>query len=464
VTVVLVLASLLIVNACGSDSAATKGESSGEATAEAGSVASTDASTKSSGSSRISQPVVPADIPVAPASKRVDLRMPSFSDSTDVTNALFPVSRQDSVLMVGHVDGKPFRTEVTLLPETRIVEWQGRRIETLVSQYTAYLDGRIEEVAYDLYAQADDGSVWYFGEDVADFQNGAIMTKEGTWIAGKDGPAAMIMPSDPEVGDAYRTENTPGIAFEEVIVKKVDKALAGPLGPVRGGLVAQELHMDGTTEEKLFAPGYGEFYTSDGSDVEALALAVPTDSLPRPVPQELDTVYGGALEVFDAAESNDWSAVRATVGDMRSAWQIYKAGEVPRKIEPRMTDALAALGEAVDARDSARTRQAAIDVAGWSLDLRLIYRPQTEIDLARMDHWAAQITLDVAAEDAGAVRGDIFTLGYIRDRILNTLNDEAATRIDTEISKLQVAAADEDLPAAADAAGRLRATLRPMLQ
>jgi hypothetical protein len=44
--------------------------------------------------------------------------------------------------MVGHVDGKPFRTEVTLLPETRIVEWQGQRIETLVSQYTAYLDGR----------------------------------------------------------------------------------------------------------------------------------------------------------------------------------------------------------------------------------------------------------------------------------------------------------------------------------
>ena len=68
--------------------------------------------------------------------------------------------------MVGQVDGKPFRTEVTLLPDTRIIEWQGQRVETLVSQYTAYLDGRIHEVAYDFYAQADDGSVWYFGEDV----------------------------------------------------------------------------------------------------------------------------------------------------------------------------------------------------------------------------------------------------------------------------------------------------------
>jgi hypothetical protein len=179
------------------------------------------------GSRRIPQPVVPGDIPVASQSERVDLSMPTFSDPTNVTNPLFPVSKQESVLMLGHVDGKPFRTEVTLLPETRIIEWQGQQVETLVSQYTAYLDGRIQEVAYDFYAQANDGSVWYFGEDVADFEGGAIVTKEGTWIAGKDGPAAMIMPANPKVEDVYRTENNPGIAFEEVTVKSTDKTLDG---------------------------------------------------------------------------------------------------------------------------------------------------------------------------------------------------------------------------------------------
>jgi hypothetical protein len=100
----------------------------------------------------ISQPVVASRIPVAPESERVDLTMPTFSDPTNVTNPLFPVSLQESVLMLGHVDGKPFRTEVTLLPETRIIEWEGQRVETLVSQYNAYLGGRIEEVAYDYYA------------------------------------------------------------------------------------------------------------------------------------------------------------------------------------------------------------------------------------------------------------------------------------------------------------------------
>ena len=149
VTVFVLLVSLAMVEACGSDTTANNDESPGKMATGARSAASTTAAGEAS-SRMIPQPPVPADIPVAPKSKRVDLSMPTFSDPTNVTNPLFPVSKQDSVLMVGHVDGKPFRTEVTLLPETRIVEWQGQRIETLVSQYTAYLDGRIQEVAYDL--------------------------------------------------------------------------------------------------------------------------------------------------------------------------------------------------------------------------------------------------------------------------------------------------------------------------
>lgn len=53
-----------------------------------------------------------AHIPVAPESERVDLAMPTFSDPTNITNPLFPVSLQESVPMLGHVEGKTFRTEV----------------------------------------------------------------------------------------------------------------------------------------------------------------------------------------------------------------------------------------------------------------------------------------------------------------------------------------------------------------
>ena len=82
---------------------------------------------------------------------------------------------------------------------------------TLVSQYVAFLDGRLHEVAYDFYAQADDGSVWYFGEDVFNFADGAIVDTHGTWIAGTDGPAAMIMPADPAGRRRVSAREHPGL-------------------------------------------------------------------------------------------------------------------------------------------------------------------------------------------------------------------------------------------------------------
>ena len=112
------------------------------------------------------------------------------------------------------------------------------------------------EVALDWYAQADDGSVWYLGEDVFNYDAGVVADTHGTWQAGREGPAAMIMPGDPQVGNVYRPENAPGVVFEEVTVQSIDRTVHGPLGPIDGAIVTQELHMDATTEGKIFAPGY----------------------------------------------------------------------------------------------------------------------------------------------------------------------------------------------------------------
>jgi len=175
-----------------------------------------------------------AKLPVAPLDRRVDLTAPAFSRSTKVDNPLFLISRLRSVVLNGRVDGKVFRTETTLLPETRIIEWApGQCVKTVVSQYVAFLDGRIQEVALDFYAQADDGAVWYLGEDVYNYVDGAVADTSGTWLAGKEGPAAMIMPGKPKVGDVNRPENIPGLVWEEVAVKAVDKTVPGPRGEVR---------------------------------------------------------------------------------------------------------------------------------------------------------------------------------------------------------------------------------------
>jgi hypothetical protein len=325
-------------------------------------------------------------LPLAPASQRVDLVAPPFSNSTAVTNPFFPISNLRSAVLNGHVDGEPLKIETTLLPDTRVIEWSpGRCVRTLVSQFVAYKAGRIQEVALDFYAQADDGSVWYFGEDVFNYRRGVVADTSGSWLAGKEGPAAMIMPAHPAPGMVYRPENIPGLVFEEVTVKSVGSRL-----------VAGELHDDGSREEKVFAPGYGEFRSSDDTDLEAMALAVPIDAGRRGVPPRL------AAAMRRARRSGDRFAI-------------------------------------ADAR----------------LDLQLQHRPPEEIDRERFALWTRRARRDVRAHRLAALRGDAAKLTWIRDRIARSLDPIALVRVDRRLGELEAAAADGELRAAARSARKL---------
>jgi hypothetical protein len=402
-------------------------------------------------------------LPTAPESQRVDLGEPTFSDPTAVTNPLFPIRELQRVILLGTVDGLPFRSETTLLADTKPIEWNGRTVETLVSQYAAFSDGRIHEVALDWYAQADDGSVWYLGEDVLNYEAGVVADTGGTWQAGREGPAAMIMPGDPQVGDVYRPENAPGVVFEEVTVKSIDRTVHGPLGPVDGAIVTLELHMDGTTEGKIFAPGYGEFLTGAGGDLEAAALAVPLNALGGPVPEDLASLSSAARQIMEASQVNDWSTASAGLDTTLAAWDSYRTGDLPRMLEAQMSAALVELVAAVDAQQPAEIGQAAIAVAMAALDFELRHRPVSEIDLDLFDLWAARVGLDAAAGDPANVVGDVATLEWIRDRFVHTLTTADAERINSLLADLRIAADAEDLSAAAEATVQLRDELRGLI-
>jgi hypothetical protein len=399
----------------------------------------------------------------APSSERVDLAKPSFTHSTTITNPLFPISQLRSAVLLGHVEGKPFRTETTLLPGTRMVPWNGEQIPVLVSQYMAYLDGRLEEVALDRYAQADDGSVWYLGEDVFDYRNGTIALTEGTWLAGRDGPGAMIMPANPKVGDVYRTENAPGIVFEEVTVKSVSETVQGPSGPVSGAMIASELHSDGTSEDKIFAPGYGEFRTAGGGDLEALAEAVPADAAQGPMPTELASMAAMAGGVLEAARLNEWKGASVSVGHMKAAWTSLQDQPQPPMIAARLSGSLDALSTAVADHSAPRAEQEAIDLSQSVLDLQLRYRPAAEIDAARFYLWTQQVRVHAAARDLNGVTGDVAVLEWIRDRFIQTLQPSARAEINARLAALRSAADARNLPAAADHAARLGERLRAII-
>jgi hypothetical protein len=266
------------------------------------------------------------------------------------------------------------------------------------------------------------------------------------------------MPSNPQVGDVNRAENIPGITFEEVHVSKVDQTFDGPSGPVSGGIVATEIHQDAPPSDKLFAPGYGEFLSVDGPDIEAMALASPTDSLPGGVPAELTTMSNGADRIFASrlATPKQWTRADAITQGVRDAWLAFRAGDVPPRLVRPTNVAVRELVAQVAMRDRSSAYSASIDAAYASNDLQLRYRPVTEVDTMRFDLWARRALVDATAGSIGGTRSDVVTLEWIRDRIAQTLDPVTRVRVDTLVGELGAAVFDHDLTSAAATARDLR--------
>jgi hypothetical protein len=408
--------------------------------------------------------VAPVTLATVAQSERVDLDEPTFSGPTTVDNPLFPISSQHSAVYLGNDEGNPLKVEVTLLPERKRIEVDGETTEVLVSQFVSFVGGRVDEVTHDWYAQDDQGAVWFFGEDVTRYEDGVLLDHEGSWLAGDDGPPAMIMPAQPRLGDVFRSENIPDFILEEVVVQDLGVTVPGPRGPIDGAMVGQELHIyEGLAENKTFAPGYGEFTSGIGSNVETMALAAPVDAVPGPPPAELTAISNGAIDILDAAEAEDWDGVTATLEAMNAQWATHKAtGDAPPLLAIQMDRALDAvagdpLSPALDDRNVEGVREAAVKVAQASVDLQLQYRSPAEIDLARFDLWARQLVVDGSSKepDPGHIAGDVTTLELIWDRIAHTLDDTAASDIEAQLADLRAAADTEDLVAATNAAPRL---------
>jgi hypothetical protein len=362
-------------------------------------------------------------LPLSSREARVDLDTPAFSRPTEVTNPLLPTGIVRQAIYDGQVDGKPFRTEVTLLPQHKTIRWRGRSFEALTSQYFALSDGRVKEVALDRYAQADDGSVWYLGEDVANYADGKVADTEGTWAAGRKAPPAMIMPARPRVGDVYRSENAPGLVFEQDTVTAVNQTMPGPTGPVDGAITVAELQLDGSRESKTFAPGYGEFATHTAGEREQLALALPIDAASGPVPATMDTLATAIRRTADTLARGDWAAAATAAASVGKAWTANRPTDAPLPVLTHQMDGdVDSLTTAVADHDAAAARDAALRVAQNELDLRSRYEP---VDTARFALWARQLIVDAAAGDTAAAAGDHACLKWTFERIHDEVTDPA---------------------------------------
>jgi hypothetical protein len=159
-------------------------------------------------------------------------------------------------------------------------------ITARVVRDTVRSEGDLVEDTFDWYAQDSAGNVWYLGEDTAEFENGKIVTRAGSFEAGAGGALpGILLPAEPQVGQKYRQEYLKGEAEDNGEVLGTNQLVEVPTGRYSGALLTRDTtSLEPTVVEyKLYAPGIGPVLALDisgGASREELVKidkAAPTD-------------------------------------------------------------------------------------------------------------------------------------------------------------------------------------------
>lgn len=180
--------------------------------------------------------------------------------TSEITNPLFPLQPGTRWIYEGPDDaGDIEHQEVVVTAETR--EIMG--VTCVVVHDQVSRAGELLEDTYDWYAQDKDGNVWYFGEDTKEFEDGQVVSTEGSWEAGKDGALpGIVMEADPRVGDQYRQEYYEGEAEDMAEVLSIDERRTVSHGSYEGVLQTKDWTRlePGIVEHKYYARGVGTIY------------------------------------------------------------------------------------------------------------------------------------------------------------------------------------------------------------
>jgi hypothetical protein len=245
------LLATLVISACGADATAGK-KNHGTSTA---------AAAESGGRGGLPQGSEPVKLDPAEFTIRID-------------NPYWPMAPGDKwVYRETDQQGTEFRVEVTVTDRTKKI---ANGIEASVIHDVVTRDGQPVEVTDDWYAQDKAGNVWYLGEDTAEYENGKVTSRSGSFEAGVDGAqAGIIMPAHPRDGMAYRQEYYKGEAEDRAEVLSTDEQVQVPFGHFKGALMTKDLVPlePKVSEYKLYARDVGpvlDVQTSGGSGSEEL--------------------------------------------------------------------------------------------------------------------------------------------------------------------------------------------------
>jgi hypothetical protein len=171
-----------------------------------------------------------------------------------IDNSYFPLE-PGTTYITENPDGSAVGT-FAVTRQTRVIDG----VTCVVVSDVSAVDGELEEKTSDYFAQDKAGNVWYFGEDTATYENGHVVSTEGSWRAGVDGAApGIIMEAAPKIGDSYDQENAPGVAEDHAQVVSNGKSVDVPYGHFDQALTTRETSgLEPTASElKSYVKGIG---------------------------------------------------------------------------------------------------------------------------------------------------------------------------------------------------------------
>lgn len=204
-------------------------------------------------------PATPADANVPDSKKAAyapDLDPADFVAVVD--NPYFPLIPGTTWRYESEEDGETEVTVTQVTSDTRTI----LGIAATVVLDRVYVDGELAEWTLDWYAQDEDGNVWYLGEETREYEDGEVVSTEGSWEAGVDGAqAGVIMWGDPAAhkGKSYRQEYYEGEAEDMGKVLQLDAKVEVPYGSFTGCLKTMDWTPleRGIREHKYYCPNVG---------------------------------------------------------------------------------------------------------------------------------------------------------------------------------------------------------------
>jgi hypothetical protein len=183
-----------------------------------------------------------------------DPAAPGFT--TTIDNPYFPLPVGQRTVLEGEEFFRDVLVRITVLDETVTVAG----VQTRVVEEYEKESGRLVEISRNFFAQAADGTVCYFGEEVDIYDDGGNVTSHaGAWRAdGERNIPGIFMPPTLEVGQAFQQEIAPGVAEDQARVIALGEVVEVPAGRFRDTATLFDVNpLDGSSGEKVYAPGIG---------------------------------------------------------------------------------------------------------------------------------------------------------------------------------------------------------------